>query len=84
MPGKVKMDDFPCNPMDGGCKALERVRGELTNEKASKNYVDGRLKTVEQKIDKLTSVAIGALVTFSLTAVFAIARFALALLTATR
>jgi len=66
--------------MGGGCKALADVKGDLTNEKASKDYVDGRFGTMEQKLDKLISLAIGVLVTFSLTAIFTAARFALTLL----
>ncbi len=69
-----------CNPMDDGCKALEHVRGELNNAKASKKYVDDRFGRVEEKLDRLYAVGIGFLVTFSLTTIFTGARFALSLL----
>lgn len=69
-----------CNPMDDGCKALEHVHGKLNNAKASKAYVDERFGKMEAKIDRLYTVAIGFFVTFSVTAIFTVGRFALSLL----
>lgn len=71
-----------CKPLDDGCKALEKVRGELRNEKASKKYVDERFGKMEKKIDRIYTAMMAFVVTFSVTAIFTVARFALSLLRA--
>ena len=39
-----------CNPLNGGCRALAKAVGDLRNEKASKDFVDARLREIEDEM----------------------------------
>ena len=43
------MNDFPCEPMNGGCRALAKAVGELQNDKASKKWVDEQMREAREE-----------------------------------
>jgi len=72
--------EFPCDPMGGGCKALEAVKGALLNEKASKKYVDEQMEKLTKKLDRMTFWLICTCVSTLTAIMLMLARFALSLL----
>jgi hypothetical protein len=59
-------DNGHCRTCSGGCVELREVCATLTNGKASKNYVDGKMDKFESKLDKQRGILIGLLVSMAL------------------
>ena len=76
----VQKTDFPCDPMDGGCRALVEAIGELRNEKAGKKYVDEQMDKVNQKLDRMTKWLMATCVSTLTAIMLMLAKFALSLL----
>ena len=68
-----------CDPMHGGCKALSDLRGELQNNKASKDYVDVKMKEFEKKLDNMKTWLVSTCVSVLAGIILTILRFALSL-----